>query len=67
MLFGAVRLHLGKLTTESCVRSLELTYQSRVIVTFLALLFKPGVGLVVYFHARAFDIYPSEFEDACRS
>jgi len=65
--FGAVRLHLGKLTAESCVRSLELNYQSLIIVTFSALQFRPSVGLVVYFHARAFDIYPSEFEDACRS
>ena len=52
MFSAAVRLHPGRLTAKSCVRSLKLKPRFHVLVPFLARLFMLGVGLEVYFHVR---------------
>ena len=49
----AARLHPGRLTAKSCVRSLKLKPRSHVLETFLDRLFMLGVGLEVNFHVRA--------------
>ena len=52
MFSAADRLHPGRLTAKSCVRSLKLKPRFHVPAPFLARLFMLGVGLEVYFHVR---------------
>lgn len=52
MFSAAARLHLGRLTAKSCVRSLKLKPKFLVPVPFLGRLFMLGVELEVYFHVR---------------
>ena len=54
MFSAAARLHPGRLTAKSCVRSLKLKPRFHVLETFLGRLFMHGVGLEVYFHVRVF-------------